>query len=829
MDIAPGCWVQLEQVVGEHHVEIILGQGDDSRKGGEHAAHRHHDPGEHDGPDRHGRGPVVTIARLVRHPFFPFERLSGPGQPTRQLPGVLGNLECRDAPQAREDVQQRGRVNRNSRNPAEGRAIVTIVLVVLSSLSVVLAVVASWAHTTVLETDQFMEAVGPALEEPALYTALGDKVSTEVVTALDLETRIGDALAQVDDFLFGSLIDALDLGPRGQQILEAYNGPNLESLAPTIASGLEERITTRIQDFFASPDFGSRLPALVERAHEATIALLRDEFTEIPNVSIVDGEVQLNLIPIITEAIRQVLPDLGDLGSNINLPDRISEAVDEGRQQLADAIGAQLPDDFGQVTIMSEDRLNELQDGVVMLDRLVWLLIGLAVVLIVVTVVVSKTRRRTAIQLAIGVVIALLVAGLVLNAVQNRVIAAIDNPDGQTAAAAIMGDVFSKLWSIGAPGWIAGAHPRSRRLPRGHFLQSRRHRRDHQGLRAPRANSLTSSTSSRDTDLPLRVIPPLDGIEDREKEDRAQLGIRVGTQRAVGTTESDHLPKLLLIGVAGCDHPSSMLRVEHPGLVEIGPNDVRVGHHHTDVTGDQPVQLAGGWQFGGKCGVGRRLEQSGPLLDDLDQQILLRVDVGVERGAEQAQLPAQVAHRGPVIPLVGEEATRSRHHVLTGVADGHHQRWSYRTTTRSAVGCDLAREHITGLDLGIDEGVVLGHAHAPLLDPPLASGAHAALAREGQLGSNPEGGVEDRRVGGHQGLHGPPVEDDRQMHRPLAGQRLRRKSRNIEWAGKEQLVMNRLIDNAEPGQGLSGHGDHLIRARTGTTHRPCGRRAAGFE
>jgi hypothetical protein len=332
---------------------------------------------------------------------------------------------------------------------SRGRAIATIVLVVLSSLSVVLAVVASWAHNTLLETDQFMEAVGPALEEPALHAALGDKVSTEVVTALDLETRIGTALAQVDDFLFGSLIDALDLGPRGQQILEAYNGPNLESLAPTIASGLEERVTTRIQDFFASPDFGSRLPGLVERAHEATIALLRDEFTEIPNVSIVAGEVQLNLIPIIADAIRQVLPDLGDLGSNINLPDRVSEAVAEGRQQLADAIGAQLPDDFGQVTIMSEDRLIELQNGVVMLDRLVWLLIGLAIVLIVVTILASETRRRTAIQLAIGVVIALLIAGLVLNAVENRVIAAIDNPDGQTAAAAIMGDVFSKLWSIG--------------------------------------------------------------------------------------------------------------------------------------------------------------------------------------------------------------------------------------------------------------------------------------------------------------------------------------------------------------------------------------------
>ncbi|MEX1126470.1 MAG: hypothetical protein WD895_06485 [Acidimicrobiia bacterium] len=34
--------------------------------------------------------------------------------------------------------------------------------------------------------------------------------------------------------------------------------------------------------------------------------------------------------------------------------------------------GGKLPDDFGQVTVMSEDRLTELQDGVVLLDRMMW-------------------------------------------------------------------------------------------------------------------------------------------------------------------------------------------------------------------------------------------------------------------------------------------------------------------------------------------------------------------------------------------------------------------------------------------------------------------------
>ncbi|HET7845877.1 MAG TPA: hypothetical protein VFL72_00170 [Acidimicrobiia bacterium] len=326
-----------------------------------------------------------------------------------------------------------------------GRRIVTGLLVVVTSASVVVAAIGVWAHNVLLDTDQFMETVEPALQTPALYTALGDRVSAQVLEALDLETRIAASLTQLDDFLFEALVDALEIGDRGQALLDSFNRPSLDDLAPTLTSGLEDRITARIDNFMSSPDLQARVPELARRAHQATVALLRGDLEQIPNVSIQDGEVTLNAIPIIGEAIRRALPDLSGLGPEINLPDRFSDRIDEARQQLAAAIGARLPEDFGQLTIMSEDRLTELQDGVILLDRMMWGLLAFAVILLVVTLVISRTRRRTAIQLAIGVVIALLLAEATLRWVQRQIVEAIADPTDQEVAVDIVGNVFAGL------------------------------------------------------------------------------------------------------------------------------------------------------------------------------------------------------------------------------------------------------------------------------------------------------------------------------------------------------------------------------------------------
>ena len=336
---------------------------------------------------------------------------------------------------------------------SRSRRIVVGLLVVLTSISVVIGSIGFWVHNVLLDTDKFMATVGPALDDPDFYTALGGYVSDQTLEALDLETRISTALSQLDDFLFNAVIDALGIEERGQALLNSFDRPTLESLAPTITSGLEERITNRINNFVTSPEFQARLPELVRAAHEGTIALLRGNFAEIPNVSVVDGQVQLNMIPIIGEAIRRVLPELNGLGGEITLPDSLSDKAAEARQQLEDAIGAKVPEDFGQLTVMSEAQLTQLQDGVVTVDRIAWAMVIFSLILIAVTLWISRTRRRTAIQLAVGILIGVPVTEALLRWLETQIVDAVTNPSGEIAALGIFHQMAAGLRQVEY--WIA--------------------------------------------------------------------------------------------------------------------------------------------------------------------------------------------------------------------------------------------------------------------------------------------------------------------------------------------------------------------------------------
>lgn len=328
------------------------------------------------------------------------------------------------------------------------RKILTWLLVVLTSLGVVSSTIAIWAHQTVFDTDRFMETLEPALTDPALYAVIGDRASSSVLEALDLEVRVTDALSRLDEYLSQALLDAIDLDQRALDLLSRFDRPSLDALAPPIVESLETRVTDRVEAFFASEAFVSRFPEVVRRVHEVTIALVRDQLEELPNVYIAEGEVRLNLIPFIAEALRTVIEDLRGFLPDIDLPTIVSDRLDEGRQQLADAIQAELPDDFGQVTVMSEDALGEVQAVAERLDRFVWLLVLGTILLAALTIAVSPARRRTAVHLALGVVVGIVIASVVVRRLEGAILTQVTSPDGSEAARVLLGRVFSSLRTI---------------------------------------------------------------------------------------------------------------------------------------------------------------------------------------------------------------------------------------------------------------------------------------------------------------------------------------------------------------------------------------------
>ena len=109
-----------------------------------------------------------------------------------------------------------------------------------------------WAHETLLDTDRFMAAVTPAVESDAVKQVVADRLSDQVLEALDLDTRVADALDAAGDRMSEAIANALDLSPTQAARLQRLGG-GLQLLSGSIAGGLETRIREAITTFVASP------------------------------------------------------------------------------------------------------------------------------------------------------------------------------------------------------------------------------------------------------------------------------------------------------------------------------------------------------------------------------------------------------------------------------------------------------------------------------------------------------------------------------------------------------------------------------------------------
>ena len=163
---------------------------------------------------------------------------------------------------------------------------------------------------------------------------------------------------------------------------------------------------------------------------------------------------QLNLVAVVAQVIEQVAQSgLDALGIDVTIPSippdlDVSDAID----RLGSALGVTLPDDFGQLTIMSADQLAGYQDTVRTAKRLVGLLVLVSLVLLAATIVLAPNRRRVVMWLGTGVVVMLLLGGVFLRRIESRVVDAINRPGAKAAAQDVLNEVQASLRSAGL--WV---------------------------------------------------------------------------------------------------------------------------------------------------------------------------------------------------------------------------------------------------------------------------------------------------------------------------------------------------------------------------------------
>jgi hypothetical protein len=308
-----------------------------------------------------------------------------------------------------------------ARRGGRPRRAVTAVLVVVTCLVVTAAVAGVWGRRNALNTDRWVQTVGPVVEDPAVQEALARWTTTEVMSLVDAESYIESVLPD-----------------RG------------EALAGPITSAVEGFVRDRVDTFFASDTFERLWTEVNRRAHARVVDVLEGDMG---NLSIEDGQVEINLIPVINQVlarVSEVSPEI--FGRSVDIPTiTVDDVPDEAIEKIEDALGRDVPDNFGQFTVFEAQRLEEAQDAVAQVQRLVVLAVLLGVLLLGLTLWVSPHRRRTLIQLMVGIALGVVLVRRAGIRLEHEVVELV-KPENRDAVTVVVGAFVSSL--LDATAWV---------------------------------------------------------------------------------------------------------------------------------------------------------------------------------------------------------------------------------------------------------------------------------------------------------------------------------------------------------------------------------------
>jgi hypothetical protein len=305
------------------------------------------------------------------------------------------------------------------------RRVLVVVLVILTALGAVATTTAFWATRTVFDTDRFVAAVTPVAQSPTVQANVATRLTDQLFASLDVESQVRAAL------------------PSQAQILAA-----------PITNGVKNFVRERLQSFLASDTFQQLWVGAITVAHTKIVALLRGDLDQLPNVVLTSGEVRISLIGALARALQGLGQDVLDLlGINATIPDFPAEedpqiAID----RLSSILGRPLPDDFGQITIMTVGQLDQLQGATKQLERLPWVLLLVTILTLVLALVLSTNRRRTLVALGFAVAVALFLAYRLIDRVDQKLIDAVNEGSGRAAVSDMIANLVASLRAIGV--WV---------------------------------------------------------------------------------------------------------------------------------------------------------------------------------------------------------------------------------------------------------------------------------------------------------------------------------------------------------------------------------------
>lgn len=365
---------------------------------------------------------VIAGGPATKERAMATDAVSRPGPtPPDDLAAEVARLRAeRDALLAQVEGLQRRR-----RRGGVLRRVAVVVLVVLSCLSLTSATVGVWADRTLLDTDGWIETVGPLGADPAVTAALQARISDGVVEILPAEEIIAEALPD-----------------------------NAAFLAAPLSTAVFDFVDEQVAAFLASEEFQTLWVEVNASTHARVLAVLRGE----GEIAQIEGDtVVLDLLPIINRALVRLEGVASQLvGSDVDLPEITSGEVPErARARLSSALDVELPEDFGEIVVYDTDQLATVQRALVLFDQLLVALLVATPVLIIAALWLSTNRRRTLLQLLIGTSVLLVVVRRIAFLVQDHVAGLAPQETGRGAVQALADRVLDGLFGLTEPMLIA--------------------------------------------------------------------------------------------------------------------------------------------------------------------------------------------------------------------------------------------------------------------------------------------------------------------------------------------------------------------------------------
>lgn len=172
--------------------------------------------------------------------------------------------------------------------PQRVRRVVSVALAVLAVLTAVIDVPARYVENNVLDTQGYVEMIGPLAADPAVQDAVGNAVSEAVLEQIDL-----DAYAQT----------ALEGLAEGESIPDG-----ITVLAPVIAGQAENLVRTTSDRLASSEQFTGLWITANRTGHAVLVSALEGDAPG--PLTVEDGIVAVPLDPLI-EHVRDALVDRG--------------------------------------------------------------------------------------------------------------------------------------------------------------------------------------------------------------------------------------------------------------------------------------------------------------------------------------------------------------------------------------------------------------------------------------------------------------------------------------------------------------------------------------